>query len=174
MELQQLWYNISGRVTHICVSEQGHHWFRYWTVAWWAPSHHLCQWWAINHYLNQCWNIVYGTIRNTLQWNFNRNICILIQENPFENVVMNSRPFCLGLNVLIPNCGEYRYNMVHHNAMFAQHDNSKDTTNFRISRACHHMKTFPCFPGHRWIPLTKARDSELWCFPWFAPEQTGE
>ena len=28
--------------------------------------------------------------------------------------------------------------------------------------------------GHWWIPLTKASDSELWCFPWTAPEQTVE
>ena len=26
--------------------------------------------------------------------------------------------------------------------------------------------------GHRWIPLTKASDVELWCFVWCAPEQT--
>ena len=26
--------------------------------------------------------------------------------------------------------------------------------------------------GHRWIPLTKASDAELWCFLWFTPEQT--
>ena len=25
------------------------------------------------------------------------------------------------------------------------------------------------FPGHRWIPRTKASDAELWCFPWSAP-----
>ena len=28
--------------------------------------------------------------------------------------------------------------------------------------------------GHRWIPLTKASDSALWCFLWYAPEQTVE
>ena len=28
--------------------------------------------------------------------------------------------------------------------------------------------------GHRWIPFTKANDEELWCFLWFAPEQTVE
>ena len=28
------------------------------------------------------------------------------------------------------------------------------------------------FPGHRWIPLTKASDPELWGFLWYAPEQT--
>ena len=25
------------------------------------------------------------------------------------------------------------------------------------------------FPGHRWIPHTKADDAELWCFLWSAP-----
>ena len=28
--------------------------------------------------------------------------------------------------------------------------------------------------GHRWIPLTKASDAELWYFLWSAPEQTVE
>ena len=28
--------------------------------------------------------------------------------------------------------------------------------------------------GHRWIPLTKASDAELWCFLWSAPKQTFE
>ena len=28
--------------------------------------------------------------------------------------------------------------------------------------------------GPRWIPLTKAGDTELWCFLWSAPEQTVE
>ena len=26
------------------------------------------------------------------------------------------------------------------------------------------------FTGHRWIPLTKASDAELWCFLWSVPE----
>ena len=30
------------------------------------------------------------------------------------------------------------------------------------------------FTDHRWIPLTKASDAELWCFLWSAPEQTVE
>ena len=30
------------------------------------------------------------------------------------------------------------------------------------------------FTGDRWIPLTKASDTELWCFLWSAPEQTVE
>ena len=30
------------------------------------------------------------------------------------------------------------------------------------------------FTGHRWIPLTKTSDAELWCFLWPAPERTVE
>ena len=30
------------------------------------------------------------------------------------------------------------------------------------------------FTGHRWIPLTKASDVELWCFLWFGPVQRAE
>ena len=29
------------------------------------------------------------------------------------------------------------------------------------------------FAGHRWIPLTKASDAELWCFLWSAPRING-
>ena len=40
-----------------------------------------------SHYLNQCWFIVNWTLTNKLQWNFNRNSSIFIQENGIENVV---------------------------------------------------------------------------------------
>ena len=30
------------------------------------------------------------------------------------------------------------------------------------------------FTGHRWIPLTKASDAELWCLLWSGPEWTVE
>ena len=30
------------------------------------------------------------------------------------------------------------------------------------------------FPGHRWIPFTKASDAKLRCFLWSAPQQTVE
>ena len=44
----------------------------------------------------------------------------------------------------------------------------------------HQMETFSALPalcagkftGHRWIPLTKLSDAELWCFLWSAPEPT--
>ena len=62
---------------HICVSEQGQHWFRLWLVAYSAPS----------HYLNQCWIIVNWTLRNTLQWSFNQNTNIFIYGNASENII---------------------------------------------------------------------------------------
>ena len=79
-----------GQVTHICVSQAYHHWFRWWLVAWPAPS----------HYLNQCWNIVNWTLGNKVQWKCDRNSYIFIQENALENVVWEmasilSRPQCL-------------------------------------------------------------------------------
>ena len=37
---------------------------------------------------------------------------------------------------------------------------------FRVTGAL-----FGEFTGHRWIPLTKASDAELWCLLWSAPER---
>ena len=62
---------------HICVSESGQHWFRWWRVAYSAPS----------HYLNQCWVIVTWTLRNKRRWNFNQNTKRFVHENASENVV---------------------------------------------------------------------------------------
>ena len=50
--------------------------------------------------MNQPWDIVDWTLRNKLQWNFNRNSNIFIQENAFESVVCEmaailSRPQCV-------------------------------------------------------------------------------
>ena len=61
-------------------------WRIYASVNW--PS--LVQIW---HYLNQCWNIVNWTLRNKLQWNFNRNRNIFVQENALENVVCEMASF---------------------------------------------------------------------------------
>ena len=74
-------------VAHICVSESGQHWFRYWLVACSAPS----------HYLNQCWLIVNWTLWNNVQWNLNRYSIIFIQENAAENAVCQiGGQFCPG------------------------------------------------------------------------------
>ena len=41
----------------------------------------------LSRYLNQWWNIVNWTLRNKLQWKFNRNSNIFIHENAIESVV---------------------------------------------------------------------------------------
>ena len=62
---------------HICVGESGQHWFRKWLVAYSAPNHHLNQRWVIGNW----------AIRNKLQWNFNQNTKLFINENASENIV---------------------------------------------------------------------------------------
>ena len=44
----------------------------------------------------------------------------------------------------------------------------KMSSNGNIFRVTGHL--FGEFTGHRWIPLTKASDGELWCILWSAPE----
>ena len=67
-------------VPHICVSESGQHWLRWWVVAYSAPS----------HYLNQCWVIVNWTLSRKLQWNLNKNTKLFIGGNAFVKLW----PFC--------------------------------------------------------------------------------
>ena len=90
LALPTMWlFNLThwGRVTHICVAELGHHWFRQWFVACSVPG----------HFLDQCWLIVNWTPKNI--YIFYRNSYIFIQENESENVVRKivaimSRPQC--------------------------------------------------------------------------------
>ena len=50
---------------------------------------------------------------------------------------------------------------------------------FHFARWRHQMETFSTlldlcagnFTGHKWIPLTKTSEAELWCFLWSATEQ---
>ena len=86
-----------GRVMHICVgnltvngSDNGL-----------SPGRRQ----AIN--LNQCWDIINWTLRNKLQWNFNRNNHTFIQENVFESVVCEmaaifSRPQYINMACVLP------------------------------------------------------------------------
>ena len=62
-----------------------HHWFRYWLVAWPAPS----------HYLNQCWIIVNRNLSDRLQGNHKQNSYIFITENAFENAVCEMAAICI-------------------------------------------------------------------------------
>ena len=63
---------------YICVWELGQHWFGWWLLACSAPI----------HYLNQSWLTINWTLRNKLQWNYNRN-SNTFTEDTFENVVCN-------------------------------------------------------------------------------------
>ena len=83
-------------VPHICVSELGQHWFRWWLVAWSAPS----------HYLNQCWNIVNGTLGNKLQWKLDRN------KNAIEKVVCE-----MSAILSPPQCVEGNTSLTHNNQL---------------------------------------------------------
>ena len=79
-----------GRVMHICVSKL--------TII------------DSDNHLNQCWNIVNCTLRNKLQWNFNWNSNMFIQENALENVV------CEMASILSwPQCLEVFGQTCHHN-----------------------------------------------------------
>ena len=107
-------------MTNICVSDltitgsdNGLSWI---TLIWFDKSR---AWSVPSHYLNQCWNIVNKTLRKKLQWNFHRNSSIFIQDNAFESVVCERRPFCLGLNML--KCIIFQTNICEtvHNAIMA-------------------------------------------------------
>ena len=71
----------SPLVPHLCASESGQHGFRWWLVAYSAPS----------HYINQCWIIINWIHMNKLQWNFNQSTKLFIHENAFEMVAILSR-----------------------------------------------------------------------------------
>ena len=73
-------------VQHICVSKSGQRWFRWWLVAYSAPS----------NYLNQCCFIVNWTLRSKLQWNSNQNTKLFIRENVPETIVCEVAAICPG------------------------------------------------------------------------------
>ena len=66
----------------------------------------LCSYWVLGSSFTSCvawsaqaviWN---WSLRNKLQWNFNRNSCIFIKKIYLKMLCGKRRPFCLGLNVL--------------------------------------------------------------------------
>ena len=88
--------NFLDRVTHICISQLGHHGFRLRLVTWQAPS----------HYLNQCSIIVNWTLRNILQWKWMSNPNIFIKKKCIWKCRLQNgghfvRPQCVN------QCGQY-------------------------------------------------------------------
>ena len=60
---------------------------------------------APRQYLNLSSNIVNKTLRNKLQWHFNRNSNIPIEENMFENIVckmlsISYQPQCINYQAI--------------------------------------------------------------------------
>ena len=92
--------------------------------------------------LNQCWNIVNWTLRNKLQWNFNRNLNIFIEENAFENVAWKmaailSRPQCINsinawpVDIMVPKSP--RRPLSQHSFLISRHiANNKDIFSLAI------------------------------------------
>ena len=72
------------QVLHICVSESGQHWSRWWFVAYSAPS----------LYLNQYRVIVNWTLRNNLQRNFNQNTKLSFTKMHLKISSAKLQPFC--------------------------------------------------------------------------------
>ena len=76
----------SGQVTHICISKL--------TII--GSDNGLLPGRRHSHYLNQCWDIVNWTFGNKIQWQFNHNSNIFIQENGVcEMASILSRPWCV-------------------------------------------------------------------------------
>ena len=81
-----------GRVTHICVTKLGHHWFSWWLVTWQGSQVSI-------------WTKAGILLIRTLGTNFSE-ISLEIHTFTFKkmHLKMSSgtwRPFCLGLNVLL-------------------------------------------------------------------------
>ena len=76
-----------GWITHICVSKEGHHWYKLWPVAWSTPS----------HYLNQCWHIINWIFWTKFQWNLNQTTIVFIKN---EHETFCKMVIFLSLNML--------------------------------------------------------------------------
>ena len=73
-------------VPHVCVREQGQHWFRYWLVTCSVPS----------HYLHQCWLIVNWTLGNKLQWNFHKKEKVSFKKIKLKILSAKWQLYCPG------------------------------------------------------------------------------
>ena len=71
------WLTLRPSDAYSMLQQTCHHWFKYWLVAWSAPS----------HYLNQFWNVVDLTNLHELQW----NISIEIHTISFKKMLLKSR-----------------------------------------------------------------------------------
>ena len=145
---------------NICVSGSGQHWFRQWLVTYSAPS----------HYLNQCWVIINWILRNKLQRNFNQSMKFSFTSMHLKMSPATWRPFCSGEDELSVAQRVFFQGIV----MLRPSDAYITVTSsnghiFRVMGPLWGEST--C---HRWIPIRKASDAELWCFLRSASKQTAE
>ena len=123
------------------------------------------------------------------QWNLNQNAIIFTDENDIKNVVCKlaaflSWPWCVMSLMDIPfeifiQRGKRVLNNAQATRIHSRTERSCCPTNGMMTSSNGNIfpVTGPLWgepTGHRWIPLTKASDAELWCFLWSAPEQTFE
>ena len=126
---------------------------------------------APSHYLNQCWLMISEVLWYSPDSNFAENtkqICDMIFNGWYCYM-------CIFLIFLLMK----PITQPQSSAVANQHNRWPRTN----QHCCHCMMTSSngnifritgplCreFTSHRWIPLTKASDVELWCFLWSAPE----
>ena len=120
--------------------------------------------------------IIWANSRLLLIWvlgiNFNEML-IKIQQFHSWKWISKCRPQNGGHFVSASMC----YHLVVHFCPVAAYPNFKSFSNMTSSNGNILCATGPLWgesPGHRWIPLTKSSDADLWCFLWSAPEQTVE
>ena len=153
---------------YICIGKLYNYWFRQWLVAWSAPS----------YYLNQCRLIMKWKLRNERHYNWSQTARIPPSPRKKENgshfvfsILWSTHSHTKGI---INN-----YVMEVNAEGILRNPNTRSyrafpwwwTSNGNIFRVTGPL--YREFTGHRWIPLTKASDSELWCFlcsPWIKVE----
>ena len=77
-------------VTHVCVTELSHHWFRWLRVVCLAPRQHMIQCWRTHHRLD---------LTNKIRWNFNQNTKIFFAQKCILKRLRQT--FCVCRNVWI-------------------------------------------------------------------------
>ena len=122
-----------------------------------ALSHHLNQWWRA---IKKIWRSFHGNVYlNT----HDIKSQVWLKMHTFEITATSHRGHWFSKNDgAVPPCIEC------HQAKMSCALIMITSSNGNIFRV-----TGPLcgeFSGHRWIPLTKASDAELWCFLWSAPE----
>ena len=113
---------------------------------------------APGHYLNQCWLIVNYTSTSKFQWNFDQFQTFSFRKIELEYGVCNMTTTLFRLR-----CVSW---WMAHQVRGNRHGHGDVIKWKHFPRYCPLCGEFT---GHRWIPLTKVSNTELWCFLWSAP-----